>query len=316
MRMKKNLWLQLEPLLGEWQIKSVIVRQGSCVADEWHASGRDTLEPIYSCTKSALSALFGFALQDGSVRSLEQPISDFFAGKAFAGPKEEERWSGIRIRHLLTMTPGFDWPDFDKPYKPFRASSDPIGFVLTRPLRHEPGEAFTYNSGASHLLSAILTQATGMPAHRYGKERLFEPLGFRAVRWSARDGICEGGTGMALYGHDLAKLGALYMQGGLWEGRRLLPEEWISESTRMHHKALLHYKPPVYGGYGYHWWCSPKAHNGCADSYFAFGHGGQYLLVVPEAELVIVVRKKITKRNDAILSRKLIYDYIVPRFAR
>ncbi|MCU6707240.1 beta-lactamase family protein [Paenibacillus sp. J5C_2022] len=297
-------------LWREWGITSVIVMKANASMEEWHAEEEEALHPIYSCTKSVLSALIGIAIDEGLIGSVTQPLSDFRLADS-----GNASWSGkVTIEHLLTMTPGFRWPDFDKPYRALRAAADPVRFVLEQPLAHVPGEAFTYNSGASHLLSALISEVTGTTAMLYGKARLFEPLGFSALVWSEKNGISEGGTGMSLRSRDMALFGALYMNKGQWGGRRLLSERWIEASTTMRHKGLLHYKPPIYGGYGYHWWCSPSASNGFADAYFAFGHGGQYIMVMPDQELVVVVRKKVTRRNDAVYSRKVIFEHIVPAF--
>lgn len=293
----------------EWKLKAFLVYRKGELLGEWYEDGKDTLGPLYSCTKSVLSSLIGVALDRGEIESLDQTLSDFLNCERMVSREAGEQ---ITIRHLLTMTPGFDWPDFDKPYKSLRASQDPVAFALSQPIIHTPGQAFTYNSGGSHLLSAILTKATGMSALQYAKERLFGKLGFEAARWSERDGISEGGTGLSLYSRDLAKLGQLYQQDGCWEGERLLPGGYVQASTEQSHRALLHYEPPIYGGYGFHWWVSPKEHNGCADCYFAFGHGGQYVMNIPSLELTIIVRKKITKRNDAIWSRRFIFEYLVP----
>lgn len=311
--MNRQLWLDsMEEQLRDWKMKTVIVHQGGQLAAEWYEQGKDSLGALYSCTKSVLSCLIGIALDEKLIESVEQPISDYVDHPAFGG--EGSKLGDIRIKHLLTMTPGFEWPDFDKPYWTLRGSPDPIAYVLERPLIHSPGSAFTYNSGGSHLLSAILTRAAGSSAMEYARTRLFEPLHFRRARWTERRGVNEGGTGMSLYARDLAKLGQLYLQGGCWNGRQLVSSEWTRQSTRTHHRGLLHYEPPIYGEYGYHWWRTPASFNGLTDCYFAFGHGGQYLLVAPEYELVVVIRKEATKRNDAERSRRLLFDHLLPRF--
>lgn len=296
----------------ERRIKSYLVYRDGELLGEWHESGKDAVGPLYSCTKSVLSTLIGIALNLGDIGSLQQPISDYLIGAA----RRNETIQAITIEHLLTMTPGFDWPDFDKPYKTFRASQDPIAFTLERSVIHTPGHAFTYNSGGSHLLSAILTKATGMSALRYAERHLFGPLDFRAAKWAERGGVSEGGTGLSLYGHDLAKIGMLHLRRGRWDDMQLLPEQWVEEAASLRHRALLHYEPPIYGGYGYHWWVSPEEHNDCADCYFAFGHGGQYLMNIPSLSLTIVVRKKITKRNEAIHARSFIFEQLVPLVSR
>ncbi|WP_169082933.1 serine hydrolase domain-containing protein [Paenibacillus sp. PL91] len=294
--------------LSEWKMKTVIVLKGQQLLGEWYESGKDSIGALYSCTKSILSALIGIAIDKGFLNSVEEPITDYLEHP----PEISEALSQITIKHLLTMTPGFDWPDFDKPYKAFKAAQDPIKFVFEQPLISEPGTAFAYNSGGSHLLSAILTNAVGMPALSFAKDYLFGPLGFHSARWMERGGINEGGTGLYLYGKDLARIGSLFAKNGRFDNKQLLSSAWVESSTKLHHRGLLQYEPPIYGGYGYHWWHSPESHNGQCDCYFAFGHGGQYLLVAPEHELVIVIRKQVTKRNDAIWSRQLLFEHLIP----
>ncbi|NIK25306.1 serine hydrolase domain-containing protein [Paenibacillus lupini] len=292
---------QMKKWLVEWKMTTAIILREDAVAWEWYSRGEDTVGPLLSCTKSLLSALVGIAIAEGHIQSVEQPIADYFEGL----PDD-----GIQIKHLLTMTSGWDWPDFDKPYKAMKKSADPIRFVLDRPLISEPGTAYLYNSGGSHLLSVILSKATGQSALDYATSRLFKPMGFHQVKWTSHKGINEGGTGLQLYGRDLAKLGLLYLREGDWFGKQLISAEWIQESTRKHHRGLLHYEPPIYGAYGYHWWQSPAEHNGAFDCYFAFGHGGQYLLVAPEERLVVVLRKALAGRNEAVLSRNILFEHI------
>ncbi|GLX70750.1 serine hydrolase domain-containing protein [Paenibacillus glycanilyticus] len=293
--------MQMAEWLEPWKMNSVLILRNETIAWEWHANGEDAVLPLLSCTKSLLSALIGIAIEEGHIQGVDQPVADFF---------DQVPDSPVRIKHLLTMTSGWDWPDFDKPYKAMKKAEDPIGFVTERPLISEPGTAYLYNSGGSHLLSAILTAATGQSALEYATSRLFLPMGFRQAKWTSHKGINEGGTGLQLYGRDLAKLGLLYLRGGDWFGKQLIPSAWVDESTRRHHRGLLHYEPPIYGAYGYHWWQSPAEHNGAFDCYFAFGHGGQYLLVAPDERLVVVVRKALAGRNEAVKSRNLIFEHI------
>lgn len=109
---------------------------------------------------------------------------------------------------------------------------------------------------------------------------------------------------------DLAKFGLLYARKGVWEGRRIVSADWVAQSTVASTKGLLHYKPPIYGCYGYHWWVSAEQPEEVPDYFFAFGFGGQYLAVAPEEELVAVIRKGLAGRNKAILSRRLLHEYI------
>ncbi|WP_274650758.1 serine hydrolase domain-containing protein [Paenibacillus humicola] len=295
--------------LKAWKIKDIVVLRGDELAIEWHESGLDKVAAVYSCTKSVLSALIGIAIEQGRIGGIRQPAGDFFGELKEDG---DVRKREITIEHLLTMTPGFDWPDFDKPYWKMKRTPDWLRFVLERPMAHQPGTAFTYNSGGSHLLSAIITRATGMTAAEYAERELFGKLGFRAVRWNGQGGVSEGGTGMHMTSLDMARFGLLYLRGGRWNGEQIVPAGWVRESVAVRSKGLQHYDPPIFGGYGYHWWISPQEVNGCADCYFAKGYGGQYIFVLPALDLVAAVRKEPTGRNEAMLSKRMLFERIVP----
>jgi CubicO group peptidase (beta-lactamase class C family) len=296
-------------ILQEWKIKDVVIVRHGHTVWEWHHGGSDRIAPVYSCTKSILNGLFGIAIGQGYIDGLHQPLSDFLK----LGPQSaDSQILQIPLSHFFTMTAGLEWPDFDKPYKDMKQSADWVQFVLNQPSSHEPGEAFVYNSGGSHLLSAVLTQATGQSAAEFGRTFLFDKLGFRRVTWPSSRGVNEGGAGLSMSSRDLAKFGLLYLQNGRWKGEQLIPESWIRASTVPHHKAFLHYEPPIYGSYGYHWWISSASHNGYTDLYFALGFGGQYLFVIPEFELVAVIRKNLAGKNKAMLSKRLLFEYIMP----
>ncbi|MCQ6562085.1 serine hydrolase domain-containing protein [Paenibacillus mendelii] len=293
----------------EWKIRDIVLIQQGAPAWEWHDGQDDRVGAVYSCTKSILSALIGIALKRGEIDDLEQPISDYF--KQIHKDKDPRK-KAIRIKHLLTMTPGFDWPDFDKPYWAMKRAEDGVQFVLDRPMAHDPGESFTYNSGGSYLLSAILNQATGVSVYDYASEHLFRKLEFRKPRWNSLAGIHEGGAGLHLASRDMAKFGLLYLQGGRWNAEQIVPEAWVRDSTVMHHKGYLHYEPPIFGEYGYHWWISSKEHNGVVDLYFSKGYGGQYIFVIPAYELVAAIRKEPTGKSEAIYAKRLLFEDIIP----
>ncbi|WP_062493273.1 serine hydrolase domain-containing protein [Paenibacillus sp. 32O-W] len=293
--------------LPEWGMRDVVVVRHGQLVWEWHAAGDDRLAAIYSCTKSILSALVGIAIGQGILAGPEQPAAELLPELAEAA---DERKRAITIGHLLTMTSGLEWPDFDKPYRRMKASADWVRYVAETPLAHAPGQVFAYNSGGSHLLSAILTRATGESALAFARKHILDKLGVRDVRWNDHGGINEGGTGIHMSSRDLAKFGLLYLQGGRWGGEQLVPEWWVRASLSPKHKGLMNYEPPIYGQYGYHWWISERSANRWADCPFAFGYGGQCLFIVPPADLVVVVRKRPAGRNQAILSHRVLFDGI------
>ena len=294
-------------LLEERGMRSVAVAGDDRIVWSWHADGRDRPAAVYSITKSVLSLLIGIAIRDGLIGGPDDRIGDYLELPRDAHP----RLSSIRIRHLLSMTSGIDWPDFDKPYWAMRRSENAVRFVLSRPVAHEPGTAFAYNSGGSHLLAAILAAAAGSTVLDYARRRLFEPLGIRRVKWNALQGIHEGGTGLHLATADLIKIGMLTVREGVWEGRRIVPAEWIRESIRPASKGLLNYKPPIFGRYGWHWWVAEPAADRPGYA-FALGFSGQYLAVVPELGIAAVLRRTATTRADSLKSRSLLDEYILP----
>ncbi|MBP3963313.1 serine hydrolase domain-containing protein [Paenibacillus lignilyticus] len=299
---------ELRSHLETWKIHDVVILRGGELLWEWHDKNIDRVGAIYSCTKSILSALIGIAIEQGHMIGIEEPVTDFFPLAA----ADDERKHAIRIKHLLSMTSGLEWPDFDKPYWKMKRTNDWITFVLSQPMAHAPGEAFAYNSGGSHLLSAILTKATGQSTYAYAEEHLFQKLGFRKPRWNSHDGIYEGGAGLHLTSGDMAKFGQLYLQGGLWNGEQVIPRSWVETSTTIHHKGLAHYEPPIFGEYGYHWWISTEAHNGVVDYCFAKGYGGQYIFIVPSYDLVAAIRKEPEGKSSAMAAKQLLFRHILP----
>lgn len=289
-------------------MKSVVLVKDGALAWDWYDNGSDKPLALYSCTKSVLSLLLGIAVGQGLIEGIEEKAARWLPQ---LDRSADERKRSITIGHLLTMTSGLDWADFDKPYWEMKRTGDWVSFAARRELLHPPGKAFAYNSGGSHLLSALLSEASGMSAMNFASQHLFAPLGIRHAAWSARDGINEGGTGLHLYARDLAKIGLLCLNGGTISGMQVVPSAWLEHSTVAAHKGLAHYEPRIYGRYGWHWWVD-DGDDASGPFYFAFGYGGQYLIVAPSLNAVIVIRKKPNGRNQAIVSRDLFHHVLVP----
>jgi CubicO group peptidase (beta-lactamase class C family) len=269
----RSSFIQLHSLL--------IVRDGSVLVDAYVYPYDESLyHDVASVTKSVVSTLIGIAATRGEL-DLDAPIVSFFADREIADLNEDKE--RITVRDLLSMSSGLacsDWPS-EQTQPQMRESPDWIRFVLDLDTVEEPGTTFSYCSPGMHLLSAILQQATGMTALEYARQELFEPLGIGDVYWPAdRQGISHGWGDLAMHPRDAAKIGFLYLQGGVWDGRRILSPEWVAEATT----------PQVRTGraedYGYGWWVSPP---GEEPAFFrADGDGGQRILVVPSLDLVIV----------------------------
>jgi CubicO group peptidase (beta-lactamase class C family) len=165
-------------------------------------------------------------------------------------------------------------------------SSNWVKSAIQLPQENTPGDIFNYNSSTSHLLSAILSKSSEISTLDFAKQYLFEPLGIQSAYWHQdQQGYHIGGFGLGLSARDLAKLGFLYLNNGYWNGRNIVSESWVNESTSQQIQAVSH---PIYGkfGYGYQWWV--KKVDGC-NSFRAWGRRGQFIVVVPELDLVIAV---------------------------
>jgi CubicO group peptidase (beta-lactamase class C family) len=289
---------------------AVVIHDDGLVAD-WHLEGQDRVNYIFSCTKSFLSALIGIALDQHLIPAIDRPMVEYFPELPRLNP--DPRFLNLTIRHLLSMTSGIDWPPMGRGkgmYDQMVRSEDWTTFVLKRPLVYEPGTHFNYCDGDSHLLSAILSRATGLSALSFAERHLFPQLGIARARWKANRGVNLGGTGLHVRTIDMAMLGHLYLNDGRIGGDQLVSQAWVQESTRIQAKG----HPEWFGGYGFHWWVSPRAHNQHEDMFFALGSHGQYIFGVPAKRLVAAFRKKPGRKQDVMLPRDILFDRVLPCF--
>ena len=255
----------------------LIVRHAALVVDAYVYPYDDSVyHDLASVTKSVTTTLTGIAADQGAI-DLDASILSFFPDRTIANPSD--RKERITVRDLASMSSGLDCTAFGGERTLLRMfdSVDYVQFVLDLGVINEPGTAFSYCSPGMHLLSAILTQATGRSALDFAQQNLFEPLGITDVYWSAdSQGISHGWGDLALHPRDAAKLGLLFLQEGRWEDSQLVSSEWVSAATTAQ----------VAANYGYGWWISPP---GEEESYFrADGNGGQRILVIPSREFVLV----------------------------
>ena len=261
-------------------LASVIVKDGYIV-DEYYKDGYDenSVFPLHSCSKSITSALVGIAIDQGYIESVDVPISEYFPPIL---ESDHTNLKQITIRHLLTHTSGIQSSD-DEVWEQWRNSENWVDFVLNRPVTSEPGTVFSYSTGGTHLLAAILQQATGKTVYDFGKEVLFDPLDMDSVQCETDpQGISDGGNGFSMNVYDMAKFGQLYLNGGVWEGQQIISTEWVEASTHLQFE-----RSTGSADYGYQWWVRTFGENHY-DAFFAQGHGGQYIFVIPDLELVIV----------------------------
>ena len=285
----------------------LIVRHGYLVAEVYYDANSPTLKhELYSVTKSFTSALVGLAIQKGFIDSLNHPVLDFFADRQVANL--DARKKAMTLEHLLTMSSGLEWPESgssytttDNPYVRMMRSSDWVQFVLDRPMADQPGATFNYNSGSSHLLSAIVQKTTRQSTLAFAQEYLFKPLGITDLVWGTdASGLAVGGSDLRLTPRDMAKFGYLYLKGGVWEGRQIVPAEWVRASTTPHIRST-----DAALDYGYQWWIQPDG------SFAAHGLGGQYIFVRPRQDLVVVFTSWLTG-SDTEQPPALMDSFIVP----
>jgi CubicO group peptidase (beta-lactamase class C family) len=259
----------------------MMIRRGRVILDGFfYPYDRTTLHDMASVTKSFTTTLIGIAADEGLL-DLDQPILSFFPGRTVAN--RDEWKEQITVRHLVSMSSGLDCNNErgdNQSVEEMVASKDWVQFVLDLKVTHEPGTVFEYFSPGTHLLSAILTHATGMSALEFAKQNLFGPLGITKVYWPADPaGITYGWGGLCLLPQDAAKLGYLWLNDGVWDERQIVSHRWVENAVKS--------QVPTgsTNGYGYGWWLNAF---GGSPSYKAFGAGGQEVLVVPGMDLVIV----------------------------
>lgn len=242
-----------------------------------------TKHDLQSMTKSVTALLVGIALDRGNLKSLDTPVLSFFPDYADLRTPDKLR---ITVRDVLTMRTGLHWQ-----YKPFLdmarrmdAAPDPFRFFLEQPMTGTPGKTLRYNNGTAEMAGAIVHRASGLPLDQFAKRHLFDPLAIDDWEWGRMANGDPGASwGLRLRPRDVAKIGQLVLNRGIWRGRRVVSSEWIEQMIAPH-VVLPHVK------YGYLWWLDRRPIDGRdVDVVKAIGWGGQYLDVIPSLDLVLVV---------------------------
>jgi CubicO group peptidase (beta-lactamase class C family) len=285
-------------------VKGVLVVRNGYVVFENYYQGYDQNDyhHVFSVTKSVISALVGIALKEDRIANLDQRLPEFFP--EHFGPGTDPRKKQITIENLLTMTSGFRLNSLysDKFFEQILQSDDVVEASIGQPMAKDPGEEFNYNDGDAHLISAILTKSTHQSALAYAHENLFGPLGIdsdpeASIRadpanlqrfeqagfvWADDgQGNSVGASGLNLTARGMAKLGYLYLKDGRWEHKQIVPRGYVRSSTHEQLQTGL-----GAGGYGYLWWTREVEGY---RTFYASGYGGQFIYVIPELDLVVVI---------------------------
>lgn len=277
----------------------LVVRHGYIVFEEFYQGEPNDYQNVASVAKSVISALIGIALREGYIKSLNQKVVDFYP--EYVTPTSDPEINDITIEHLLTMTSGLE--------RETSFGEDWFKSTLEQPVSDKPGQAFHYNDAAVHLLSGILTRSTHMTALEFGKEYLFQPLGIPLPRWETDpQGNNVGGDGLSLRPRDMAKIGYLYLNQGSWDDQQLVPAEWVRVSTQKHTEADF-----VNEDYGYLWWVTTVEGH---PAYYAAGFGGQYIYVIPDLDVVLVITGNASSFPEFSRYLDIVRLFLVPAIAK
>jgi len=295
-------------------LKAVVIsRHGEIVYEDYfRGSAAGDLHQVQSVTKSIGSALIGIAHRQGKIQ-LDQNLGQLFGDlyPMTQGAYQNKRL--ITVEQILEQRHGIQWDevstDYRNPLNPVAemiASDDWYQYVLTRPMTAAPGQQFTYSTGASTLMSRMIRFATSMGPEAFARQELFDPLGFGPVHWEV---YSEGGMGSGrtdwpgpdhdaplgfslwLTARDMLKFGELYLNRGVYNGRRILDESWVDASwTKYSHSGNSAFFSQPGWGHGYQWWIAEiaDARNRNWHVFFASGWGSQVIFLIPELDLVVV----------------------------
>lgn len=280
----------------------MLVRHGKVIAEAWwKPESSDKPHVLHSLSKSFTSTAVGLAIEEGKLK-LDDHVIKFFPDATPENPSDNLK--AVTVRDLLTMTGGHDTePKAGK-------GGFKVKTFLAHPFIHKPGTHFQYNTMGTYTLSAIVTKVTGQTELDYLTPRLFEPLGIETPRWDASsEGYNLGGTGLYLRTEDIAKFGQLYLQKGKWNGRQLIPAQWVEQATRKQvpndNEGHSKMGPDWTQGYCFQFWrCTHNAYRGD-------GAAGQLCVVMPDKDAVVAVTAETGCMQGEL---NAIWDNLYPAF--
>jgi CubicO group peptidase (beta-lactamase class C family) len=263
---------------------------------------------LKSTSKGVISALVGIALREGYIESLDESVLSYFPEYETSDRAKSE----ITIRDLLTMSSGLKWNENDlNSMYTFFVSKRIVPRVLDLPVVSEPGSTFNYNTGLTHLLSAIIERASGMTTLEFAEEYLLGPLDIHNVQWEQdRNDVYIGGSELFMTPRAMTKFGVMYLQNGRYSGRQVVPAEWVRESTTTQIEGSFH---GAQVRYGYLWWLEVGnplfTYLDGEDAFLAMGVHGQRILVHPRLNTVVVITADQADESQCDI---LIRDFILP----
>jgi CubicO group peptidase (beta-lactamase class C family) len=267
----------------------LVLKHGKLIGEKYfHAGSVDQQINIHSVTKSITSALVGIALERGELKSVDQKMMDFFP--ELADRIQDPRKNDITIRQLLQMRAGYPWEESSEELFNLLFSGFHTDTLVNVPLVCDPGSDFQYSNLTAHILGMIVARAAGTDLKSYAQEHLFNPLGIEPGFWQQDwDGNYLGFSDIHLTARDMARFGLLYMQEGQYNGRQIVPAQWVRDSLQIYSRNAWQFRVGKNwddNAYGYQWWSIRAGHY---RYNLAWGHGGEQIVLLKDLDMVIVV---------------------------
>jgi CubicO group peptidase (beta-lactamase class C family) len=285
------------------RIRSLLISHDGRLVLEEYFNGMNPRRTtnVKSVSKSILSALVGIAIAEGHIDSVDQPIADYYADRLVSADNRGKR--NITVGNLLSMQAGLETTSFYN-YGAWVLSDDWVGFALDRPVLSPPGTRMHYSTGNTHLLSDIITRATGQSTLEFAREALAKPMGITLVAWPQDpNGIYFGGNNMELTPRQMLRFGELYLNDGRIGGQQIVPAEWVNLSLEPRVRSSRNLERQ----YGYGWWIRDMA--GIPTAY-AWGYGGQFILVAKALDLVVVTTSSSQPGDTRRRHIRALYDLL------
>lgn len=279
---------------------------------------RSMLHHIHSDAKSITSACIGIAIDLGFIESVDESIFDYLPEHQHLNSDGKDK---ITIENLLTMTSALEWDEWGAPNNSpdnpvigiWLSEKDPLSFILERSLIGEPGTYFNYCGGNMDVLGEILRYASNMSLDDFSNKYLFEPLGIDSRNWSQfENGVIDAASGLKITPRDIAKIGVTFLNEGVWNGTQIISERWVEKSATPfpgNHEINIPGEDSGRFGYSYSWWTKQYS---ISNMYFAFGWGGQQIMVLPEVNTVVVFTGGNYVTHNPTF--RILEEYIIPSF--
>jgi CubicO group peptidase (beta-lactamase class C family) len=286
-------------------VRALLVARGGILAYEEYFHGGSVTQPINikSVSKGMITALVGIAIREGNLASQDEKVAALVP--QYFAKQKDERKGEIRLHHLLEMTSGLRWIENGGPTVEWATRGHSSGYYLSLPLDCAPGECFRYSTASTHLVSEILMRQTGTTTRAFAERHLLGPIGVEVRRWlRGKGGVHVGGAEVFMTARDMARLGLLLLSQGVWDGQQIIPVDWVHQCVAYHSEGQ-----PFVGSYGYGWWRRTiQGH----PAFLGKGFGGQFIVIVPDSDLVVVVASDLASPEMAPSLEQWVCESVVP----